>query len=139
MKNEIVKADEVNFHGQTLFTVMQDGTVYAAMKPIVKNMGLNWKSQYQKIKDSQRYGDIAIPLQTPGGVQEMLFLPAEELNALLFSINPEKVKPELKDLKCHFHADATMDRNPGNCIVIPEMILKHCKQTRENAVVVATN
>ena len=42
-------------------------------------MGLDWKSQYQKINDSKRYGDIAIPLETAGGIQKMLFLPVEEL------------------------------------------------------------
>ncbi len=86
----------VDFHGHTLITVRHNGTDYIAMKSVVEGMGLDWKSQYAKIRNTKRYGDITIPLQTPGGLQEMLCIHLKKLNEWLFSINPEKVRPEIR-------------------------------------------
>ena len=97
-KNQIVKADEVKFNGQTVLTVKVNGRPYAAVKPIAENIGLDWKSQYQKIKDDQRWEDITIPLETSGGIQEMFCLPLEQLHGWLFSISPAKVRHEIRDI-----------------------------------------
>jgi hypothetical protein len=86
----------VNFHGQPLVIAIVDDECFVAMKPIVEGMGLNWRSQQAKLRASQRYGVIAIPLETKGGIQEMLCIPLEKLNGWLFSINPEKVRPDIK-------------------------------------------
>lgn len=87
----------VPFHGDSLITLDEEGNKVVALKPIVLALGLDWKSQHYKIQESQRYGDITIPCQTPGGIQEMLCLPLKKLNGWLFSINPNKVRPDLKE------------------------------------------
>ncbi|NBM79628.1 hypothetical protein GWI76_10220 [Proteus sp. G2659] len=40
----------VPFHGNNLCIVTHDGEPYVPMKPIVEGMGLDWKSQFSKIK-----------------------------------------------------------------------------------------
>lgn len=87
----------VPFYQNTLLTAETNGQKYAAMKPIVEGMGLAWQSQQAKIRASKRFDDIVIPLQTPGGIQEMVCIPMQKLNGWLFSVNSDKVKPEIKE------------------------------------------
>ncbi len=87
----------VEFHGQQLIGAEVDGTVYVAMKPIVMGMGLDWAPQYRKIVASNRYCHMAIPVQTSVNIQKMLCIPLTKLNGWLFSINPDKVAPAIRD------------------------------------------
>jgi len=97
MTENQTKTATVDFHGHTLITVRHNGIEYVAMKSVVEGMGLDWKVQHRKIVSSKRYGHIAIPLATSGGIQEMLCIPLAKLNGWLFSVSPEKVRPELRD------------------------------------------
>ncbi|MCC7308378.1 MAG: hypothetical protein IT173_12495 [Acidobacteria bacterium] len=46
------KLARVRFAGQSLVTIKDhDDIIYVAMRPIVEGMGLNWKSQWDKLKD----------------------------------------------------------------------------------------
>ncbi len=88
---EAVNTISLPFHGQKIITAMVAGVAYVAMKPIVENIGLDWKSQYAKLVSQREKfgcGDITIP--TKGGVQQMLCIPLKKLNGWLFSINPAK-------------------------------------------------
>ena len=87
----------IAFHDDSIITLDVDNKHYTALKPIISALGLDLNRQYQKIKDYGRYGHMSIPCQTPGGVQEMLCLPLRKLNGWLFSINPNKVRPDLKE------------------------------------------
>jgi len=87
----------IPFHNNELVTANIDGTVYVAMKPIVEAMGLNWKTQMRKLKSDSRWCHMTIPYETKGGMQEMLSLDAYQLPAYLYTINPNKLKPELRD------------------------------------------
>lgn len=89
--------EEVEFNGDHLTTVRENGIDYVAMKPIVESIGLDWASQTVKLnKDREKYGccDIAIP--SKGGIQNMLCLPLRKLNGWLFSINPARVKASIR-------------------------------------------
>jgi len=88
----------VPFHGKALLTAkdVESGKIYVAMKPIVENMGLSWSTQTEKLKSDQRYSLIEIPFETKGGIQEMLSLPLAQLAGYLFSINPNKVREDLR-------------------------------------------
>lgn len=88
---------EVPFHGQPLFLVERNGQPYVPLKPISDGIGLQWKTQWRKIEGSERYGHMTIPLPSPGGIQDHLCIPLRKLNGWLFSINAQKVKPELQD------------------------------------------
>ena len=49
MANQI-STQTVSFNNQSLITIEQNGTHYTAMKPICENIGLDWKSQYSRMK-----------------------------------------------------------------------------------------
>lgn len=54
----------VDFHGQPLIIVIIEGKCFVAMKPIVKGMGLNWRSQQAKFA-LHRPSDFARTLDYP--------------------------------------------------------------------------
>lgn len=87
----------VPFHGDSVMTINVDGTQYVAIRPICQALGIDRKRQQQKITSEERWGHMTPPCQTPGGVQEMLCIPLRKLNGWLFSINPNKVRPDLKE------------------------------------------
>ncbi|MEQ8231744.1 MAG: phage antirepressor N-terminal domain-containing protein [Gammaproteobacteria bacterium] len=87
----------VPFRAETLYIVEHLNQPFVPMKPVVEAIGLDWRGQQAKIRAAQRYGDISIPLHSPGGMQDTLCIPLRKLNGWLFSINPAKVKPELRD------------------------------------------
>ncbi len=66
LKDYFVHNAVIEFHGQQLSTMRDESGVQVAMKPVVEGMGLNWSGQNEK------------------------------LNGWLFSVNPEKVNPEVK-------------------------------------------
>lgn len=117
---EAVNTQYVPFNGQQIITAMVAGAAYVAMRPIVENLGMDWATQLRKLKggagkinrgdismvDGERGGhmttpskygccDIAIP--SKGGIQQMLCIPLRKLNGWLFSINPEKVRADIRD------------------------------------------
>lgn len=94
-----MKSGIVNLLGIELLTAKDEnsGIVYVAMKPIISGMGIDWTRQSAKIREDQRYGHMYIPYQTAGGTQEMLSLATDHLPAFLYSINPNKVRKDLRD------------------------------------------
>ncbi|HBO1230411.1 TPA: phage antirepressor N-terminal domain-containing protein [Pseudomonas aeruginosa] len=88
----------VPFYEDTLVLVGQASEPYVAMKPIVANMGLVWAAQYVKIME--RFSSVVSEIETTGadGKQYgMTCLPLRKLPAWLYSISPNKVKPELRE------------------------------------------
>lgn len=95
---EAVNSSAVQFHGQQIITVMDAGVAYVAMKPIVENLGMSWSTQLRKLlSQSGKYGYVHMNIPSNGGIQEMLCLPLKKLNGWLFSINPEKVRADIRD------------------------------------------
>lgn len=87
----------VSFHKDTLFLVDHEGQPYTPAKPIAENIGVAWQSQIQKLKNnSKRWGVTMIVIPSAGGPQEMVCLPLRKLPAYLLSIDPRKVKPEVR-------------------------------------------
>lgn len=86
----------VAFRGDQIPTVKVNDDIYVAMKPIVESLGMTWQSQHRKLTE-ERYHHMMTPLQTARGFQEMLCLPLNKLNGWLFSVNPAKVKPEIRE------------------------------------------
>ncbi|UZA34521.1 phage antirepressor N-terminal domain-containing protein [Moraxella bovis] len=96
MTNQI---QTVNFHNQSLLTLQKDGVAYVAMKPICENIGLDWKSQFARIKRDEvlAQGMVIITTPTKGGLQDMLCLPIHYLNGWLFGVDTNRVKAEIKE------------------------------------------
>ncbi|WP_084299782.1 phage antirepressor N-terminal domain-containing protein [Chitinimonas koreensis] len=95
--SDVLTAEKVMFQGAALLTVRVDGVAYVAMKPIVEAIGIDWRSQRAKFRDGLGWGDITLPLQTPGGLQQVLCIPLRKLNGWLFSLNPTKVRDDLRE------------------------------------------
>lgn len=95
---EAVNTSAVQFHGQPIITAMVAGIAYVAMKPIVENLGMSWSTQLRKLQSQKdKYGYAHMNIPSNGGIQEMLCLPLKKLNGWLFSINPEKVRADIRD------------------------------------------
>lgn len=87
----------VTFHGDTIFCIDYQSQPFTPMKPIVQNMGLDWASQSVKLNaNKERWGVVMIATPSEGGEQKMLSMPVRKLPAWLNSINPKKVRPELR-------------------------------------------
>lgn len=87
----------VTFHGANLCIVNHEGKPYVPMKPIIEGMGLDWASQFTKLKKRFSKGIVEIAIPSKGGEQSMICLAMHKLSGWLYSIMPNKVKPEIRD------------------------------------------
>ncbi|MBV5311217.1 phage antirepressor N-terminal domain-containing protein, partial [Chromatium okenii] len=90
----------VPFRNTTLFLVDIDGTPYTPMKPIVEGMGLDWASQFTKIKSNQRFASTIVEITMvaeDGKQREMVCFPLRKLPGWLMTIHPNKVKPDIRE------------------------------------------
>ena len=88
----------IPFHGNELVTTEVNNIPHVAMRPLVEAIGLNWPSQYTKlIADSAKWGVAMIATPSAGGAQNTLCIPLRKLNGWLFSIDADRVAPELRD------------------------------------------
>lgn len=92
-----VSTINVPFHGNNLCIVNHEGRPYVPMKPIVEGMGLSWEPQLRKLNQRFSKGMIKMVIPTIGGAQETVCLAMHKLTGWLFSIMPNKVKPEIRD------------------------------------------
>ena len=90
----------INFNNQNLLTVEKDGIRYVAVKPICENLGLDWASQFTKIKNNLVLNEGIVIITTPseGGPQQTTCLPIDMINGWLFTISPNKVSEEIKPI-----------------------------------------
>lgn len=88
----------IPFHGQNLYLVEKNGEPYAAVKPVCENIGIDWSGQHAKLKaHTKRWGMEMISIPSPGGTQEMACMPLRKYPAWINSIDPAKVKPEIRE------------------------------------------
>ncbi|MDT1903158.1 hypothetical protein FPK34_18875, partial [Acinetobacter baumannii] len=88
----------VPFRDSELIIIEHHGQPYTPMKPIVEAMGLDWKSQFVKLKD--RFSATMVEITTvanDGKSRLMTCLPVRKLAAWLYSIHANKVRPELRE------------------------------------------
>lgn len=102
-----MKSEIVTVLGKKLITAMDidSGVVFVAMKPLIEGMGLDWSGQRKKIVGDNRYRHMSIPYDTSSGVQEMLSLATDHLPAFLYSINPNKIREDLRDKIIAFQSE----------------------------------
>lgn len=89
----------IEFNGQSLITIEQNGIHYAAVKPIAENIGLAWDSQFRRIKRDDVLSSVVAMMAITGNdgkTYEMMCLPIEFLNGWLFGVDAKRVKPEVK-------------------------------------------
>lgn len=99
----------VQFHGATLVTTTIDGVPFVAIKPICESIGLDWKSQYARIKRHPVLSTCVVvtTMQISGDDQarDMFMLPLEKLNGWLFGVSVRRVKPELRERLTQYQSD----------------------------------
>ncbi|EES1514663.1 phage antirepressor N-terminal domain-containing protein [Escherichia coli] len=87
----------VPFHGTNLFLVGINNEPYVPMKPVVEGMGMVWAAQFVKLKQRIVKGISEIEIPSAGGKQLMTCLAFRKFAAWLSSIQPNKVRPEIRD------------------------------------------
>ncbi|MEB7890965.1 phage antirepressor N-terminal domain-containing protein [Hafnia alvei] len=89
----------VPFHGASLFVVNHNGEPFTPMKPIIDGMGMDWASQFTKLKQRFKTSVVKITMQLPNDDQrrDVICLALRKLNGWLQTISPNKVKPEIRD------------------------------------------
>ncbi|MFQ2440562.1 phage antirepressor N-terminal domain-containing protein [Aeromonas caviae] len=89
----------VPFHGDNLYLVEHDGDPYVPMKPVVEGMGLAWQVQHRKLAAKFSACITEMVIQLPGDTQNraVTCLPLRKLPAWLYSIQPGKVAPEIRE------------------------------------------
>lgn len=92
---ETLKAE---FLGQQITLVDNNGVAYVAMREIVEGIGLSWASQTVKFNQNrEKFNCFDIEtVGADGKTRQMLCIPIKKLNGWLFSINPNKVRADLK-------------------------------------------
>lgn len=98
MKTQI---DSVNFHGHALTVITHAAQQLVAMKPIVESIGLDWKSQYNRIQRhpvlSTSVVMMTTQLQGDNQRRELLCLPLTMLNGWLFGVDANRVREDIRD------------------------------------------
>ncbi|AWB52331.1 phage antirepressor N-terminal domain-containing protein [Pasteurella multocida] len=100
MSNQIsTQTQTISFYGSQLITLKVDDVIYTAVRPIAEALGLSWSTQKRKLDNSMTKFSC-VHMNTTGSdgkTYEMLCMPLKKLNGWLFSINPEKVRSDLKE------------------------------------------
>ena len=99
MANQI-STQTVSFNNQSLITIEQNGVHYVAMKPICENIGIQWESQYNRIRRDNVLNSVIFIMNMTGSDSknyQMICLPIEYLNGWLFGIDINRCKPEIRD------------------------------------------
>jgi len=86
--------------------------VMVAIKPICEGIGLDSKSQRAKLQADPRFswGDIT-STGSDGKSYQMFCLPVEQVGPWLYTINSNKVKPEIRDVLLQFQQHLTRELN----------------------------
>ena len=90
MKTSIINGSEVS---------RLSVAIHVAMKPIVENLGMSWSTQQTKLmKQISKFNCVHMNMVAADGkLRKLLCLPLKKLNGWLFSINPEKVRADIRD------------------------------------------
>lgn len=132
----------VQFHEQSITVLEHSGQPYVGVRSIVENIGLDWKSQYSRIKRHAVLKSVVVMMTTTaadGKNYKVMCLPLSMLNGWLFGVEVNRVRPELRDrlLRYQFecfdvlyrHFMPQMSSKPLRCE--PQAILNARKQLTE--------
>lgn len=88
----------VPFRNTSLIMLDNNGQPYVAMRQVVEGMGLDWSAQAAKFRaNSARWGVAIITTPSKSGDQSTVCLPLRKLPGWLMTIQPGRVRPELRE------------------------------------------
>jgi putative antirepressor protein len=85
----------VDFHGQPILTICEDGQHYVGMKAVCENIGLGWHGQWERINRHAVLKPTVRVIRTvaeDGKPRDMVCLPLEYLNGWLFGVDVSRIK-----------------------------------------------
>ena len=132
----------VQFHEQSITVIEHQGQPYVGIRSIVENIGLDWKSQYSRIKRHAVLSSTVVMMTTvaqDGKRRQIFALPLSMLNGWLFGVEVNRVRPELRDrlLRYQFECFDVLYRHfmpaaPSSTLSFePQAILNARKQLTE--------
>lgn len=104
MQQELI----INFNGIDIMTVEKDGETYVPVKPICDAIGVDYKGQFDKLKEDEFFLPTMglIPtVAADGKEREMVCLPLRYVYGWLATINPGKVAPEIREKVTRYRLD----------------------------------
>ena len=98
---------EIPFANTKIQAVEHNNELYVSMRPICKNIGLQWGAQYNRIMrdDIMREGVFIMKTASSGGYQDTVMLPLSLLNGWLFGVATNKVRAELREKLVQYKRD----------------------------------
>lgn len=88
----------VPFHGSNLLIVNHKNEPYAPMKPIVEAMGMNWASQFKKLKASSlRWGVVMMTIPSLDEHNQATCIPLRKLFGWLQTLQPNRIRSDIRD------------------------------------------
>ncbi len=89
---------QIEFYGDMIDVVeLENGQPGVAMRRLVENLGLSWARQSEKLEDPIFSCTHMRTTGDDGKQYEMLVMPVRSIPAYLFSINPNKVREDLRE------------------------------------------
>jgi len=86
------------FHRQSIVSFSDGINQFIAIKPVCKNIGIQWQAQYHRIKRDERFNSVVSMMTTAGrdGKQyEMVCLPIEVFPGWLYTISASRVRQKI--------------------------------------------
>lgn len=98
MSQDNLSLISVPFHGDTITCIETPDGVFVAVKPICEGAGLDFSAQRKKLMaDQDLFGVALIAIPSASGTQETICIPVTRIAAWLFLLQPDRVKPELRE------------------------------------------
>lgn len=89
----------IEFHGHNLETFQEGGTEWVSVRSIASSIGLHVESQQRKLLKNQEKFSCSLKGVTAsdGKTYSTYCIPVEKVPGWLFTVNPDRVKPEAKE------------------------------------------
>ncbi|MCE7583337.1 phage antirepressor N-terminal domain-containing protein [Vibrio fluvialis] len=88
----------VPFHGSNLFIVEHNGEPFTPMRPIVEGMGMDWASQFKKLKtNSSRWGVVVMTIPSVDRNNSVTCIPLRKLFGWLQTLQPNRIREDIRD------------------------------------------
>lgn len=96
MPNELIP---VKFHEDTIYYTDYNGEQLVPMRPVIENMGLSWQAQHTKLLSAGNRWSVTMIMTVAqdGRERDQVCIPLRKLSAFLATINPDKVREDLRD------------------------------------------
>ena len=105
-----IEQKQVGFYGEELIAVLvqinERQEVYVPLRPICNLLGITWSGQRRRINRDPvlREEKRIVEIETQGGIQEMVCLPANIIPLMLSTLNQRRVRVD-EDLLNQYHRD----------------------------------